>query len=423
MRNKGILAALLGAALLLTACGTVQAPAPDGEEEEEMTDKISGEFGQDDYRQLADPSMALSRQLLERVEADDDGNVFVSPVSLLAALSMLQNGADGETRAGILAAMQASGLDEDSLNRANASLLDRLQNNDSFTLTMANSVWVNDGFTLQQPFKDVLSSYYLAASEEIDAGDDASADRMNDWVKRQTNGKIEEIVQAPLSGDLVLYLLNAVYFKAPWKYPFLESATEEGAFRLSDGSRADVPIMNLQEELPYRETDQFQAVSLPYGEDGRMRMDVYVPKEGTAAEDFPAFLTAEQRNGWQDAKTRPGTVLLPKFSLSYEVELNEVLSAIGMQRAFGSDAELGRLVEEEKDKLYVSSVLQKTYLSVDEAGTEAVAVTSTSVDVTSAPLAEPFTLKADRPFTIEIRDRDSGLVLFAGKIGNPVQEK
>ncbi|WP_052245830.1 serpin family protein [Sporosarcina sp. ZBG7A] len=420
MYKKAVLAVAVSAVVVLSACGMVPAPM---KKEEPKPDKVAVSFGEDDYLKLSEPTNELGAQLVTKAEPNDDGNVFVSPVSLLMALSMLQNGADGQTRDEIKDAMQVMGMDTESINRANASLLDHLQRSDEeLKLKTANSIWVNDRFTLQERFKQITQDYYLAEAQDMDITDSKSVDRMNEWVQQATNGKIDEIVQAPLDDSLVMYLLNAVYFKASWSYPFNENATEDDDFKRTDGNLTKVPFMQLNEELPYLETDQFQAVSLPYGDEGKMTMDIYVPKEGQNLDDFLFSWTTENRTNWKGSfETRLGTVRLPKFQLDYEILLNDVLQELGMRQAFGEGAELSKLVVEDENPLFVSKVLQKTYLSVDEKGTEAAAVTSIAMDTVSAPMGEPFQFTADKPFFITIRDKEADVLLFAGKIANPVQ--
>ncbi|VDG98298.1 Serine protease inhibitor [Lysinibacillus sphaericus] len=420
MYKKAVLAVAVSAAVVLSACGMVPAPM---KKEETKPDKVAVSFGEDDYLKLSEPTNELGAQLVTKAEPNDDGNVFVSPVSLLMALSMLQNGADGQTRDEIKDAMQVMGMDTESINRANASLLDHLQRSDEeLTFMTANSIWVNDAYTLQEKFKQITQDYYLAEAQDMDITDPKSVDIMNEWVQQATGGKIEEIVQAPLDDSLVMYLLNAVYFKASWSYPFNENATEDDDFKLVDGNITKVPFMQMNEELPYLETEQFQAVSLPYGDEGKMTMDIYVPKEGQTLDDFLSSWTTENRANWKGSfETRLGTVRLPKFQLDYEILLNDVLQELGMQQAFGEGAELSKLVVEDENPLFVSKVLQKTYLSVDEKGTETAAVTSIAMDTVSVPMGEPFQFTADKPFFITIRDKEADVLLFAGKIANPVQ--
>lgn len=421
MYKKAVFAAVISAAVVLSACGTVQAPVT---KQEPNPDKTAVAYGENDYLNLSEPTNVLGEQLISKVKPDSDGNIFVSPVSFLMALSMLQNGADGETRDEILEAIHLKGIDAETINRANASLLKYLQRlKGEVTFKTANSLWLNETYTLEDDFKSVTRDYYSADTEEIDISDSKSVDRINEWVNSSTDGKIEEMVKGPLDSDLVMYLMNAVYFKGSWTYPFNEEMTEDGTFHLEGGSETTVPFMTLYESLPYFENEQFQAVSLPYGDDGKVTMDIFVPKEGHSTESFLKSWTTENRSKWNGSfKSVPGTIRMPKFQLDYDVDLVDLLKKLGMQKAFESrEADLSLLVKEEKEKLFVSDVKQKTYLSIDEIGTEAAGVTSISVSIESAPSGEPFQMVADKPFFIAIRDTEADVLLFVGKIANPAQ--
>lgn len=421
MYKKTVLAAVISAAVVLSACGTVQAPL---KKQEPKPDKTAVSYGEKDYLKLSEPTNELGKQLVSKVKPDEDGNVFVSPVSLLMALSMLQNGAKGETRDEILKTIHLKGMNEETINRANASLLKYLQrSNEELTLKTANSLWLNNSYTLQDAFKSVTRDYYSADTEEIDISNSKSADRINEWVNDSTEGKIKKMVEAPLDSDLVMYLMNAVYFKGSWTYPFNEEMTEDGEFHLEGGSETTVPFMTLYESLPYFENEQFQAVSLPYGDDGKMTMDVFVPKEGQDTESFLKSWTSENWSKWNGSfETAPGSIRMPKFQIDYDADMKDPLKELGMQKAFGGgEADLSLLVQEEKDRLFVSEVNQKTYLSIDEKGTEAAGVTSVTVSVESAPSGEPFEMAADKPFFITIRDTEADVLLFVGKIAKPVQ--
>lgn len=413
MWKKSLLAVVIAGALIAVACGKTAEPPG-------LSEAIS--FGEDDYKALGQPTAELGRQLLQQAEADEDGNIFVSPASLFMALSMLQNGAEGETKEEIIQAMQAAGADSETLNRANASYMNRvLDDLEEVELRIANSLWLSDQYTLQDDFRNLASDYYLATADEIDIENPKSADRINDWVKQSTNGKIKEMVASPLRPDLVMYLMNAIYFKAAWVHPFDENATADSIFHLADGNTANVPMMKLAADVPYMENEQFQAVSLPYGQ-GDVVMDIYVPKEGYDADSIISSRTAEERTSWRDAfEKSQGILYMPKFKLEYEVSLNDLLASIGMKKAFSSSAELSKLVEE-GSSLQVSEVLQKTYIGVDEKGTEAAAVTSIGV-TESAALGKAFEMRADKPFFFVIRDTAADIILFSGKIMKPSNDK
>ncbi|RNF41212.1 hypothetical protein EEX84_02370 [Planococcus salinus] len=248
--------------------------------------------------------------------------------------------------------------------------------------------------------------------------DPASADLINAWVSDATNGKIEEMASKPLPGSLVTMLLNAIYFNGSWQFPFSEELTEEQPFYLSDGSTADVPLMTLRSELSYLETKNFQAVSLPYGE-GEMNMHVFLPAEDSSLDKFKASMSEEKWAAWlTEFKAKEGTVMLPKFELEYEVNLNNTLQRLGMETAFSS-VDLSNMFEESSG-LFISEVKQKSYIDVNEKGTEAAAATSIMVEE-SGPAEPPFEMNVNRPFFFAITDEETGVILFMGSIENPVK--
>ena len=242
---------------------------------------------------------------------------------------------------------------------------------------------------------------------------------INQWVEEKTNGKIEEIVDSPLDPDLVTILINAIYFKGDWKYEFDESQTEDRTFYLKDGTTKDVPLMRLEEKLAYMENEVLQAVSLPYGEENEMSMNVILPKENVDSEEFQTMLTYENWQKWtSEFQVKEGTLLLPKFQLEYEATLNDMLKKLGMTTAFAKGANFGKMIQE-ADPLWISTVKQKTYLDVNEKGTEAAAATSVEIVTESFNMDGPFRMEVNRPFVIAITENKSDTILFLGEINNP----
>ena len=179
-------------------------------------------------------------------------------------------------------------------------------------------------------------------------------------MKEKTNGKIDELVDSPLDPDLVSILINAIYFKGDWKYEFDEKQTAERPFYLADGTTKDTPLMNLHEELAYMENEDFQAVSLPYGEKQEMSMNIFLPKEGL--EEFQNMLTAENWQKWSDQfQEKEGTLLLPKFQLEYEATLNDTLQKLGMTTAFAKGANFSKMIEEPEPALDQQSQTKNVY--------------------------------------------------------------
>lgn len=412
--KKKITASLVGMSLLLTMAGCGA-----GDNQSSLQIAKGVEFGEMDYETIVEPNNELGFKLLKEIETDDDGNLFISPASLLMALSMVYNGADGATKQEIAKALQMEGIDPMDLNKANASFMTMLnKDNDAIQLQVAISIWLNEKYKFQEEFAKTSQDYYNAKIEEIDITSSDSPKRINDWVEKATNGKIDKMVDGPLDDTFVAMLLNAIYFKGDWKYPFEKKNTENREFRLTDGTEKEVPFMKLEEKLSYMANNEFQVIELPYG-DGEMSMTVVLPNEGVVLDEFQSTLTSDRWEEIQSGmKSLKGTILLPKFKLSYETELNEALESLGMASAFTNQADFSKMVEGDAS-LLISKVKQKTYIDVNEEGTEAAAVTGIQMDASSAPPDDPFVMEVNRPFFIAITDDESGVVLFMGLIANP----
>jgi len=359
--------------------------------------------------------------LLKSVEADQEGNILISPTSVLIAMLMVYNGTDGETKAEIEEALQIDGLTEKEINEATKVLNEALQrNDDKIEVTLSNSLWLNDNFTFKDEFAKNMDDYFDAEIAEIDINDDASADRINGWVKKETNGLIEKLVDKPLSSDLIAYLINALYFNGTWTYEFDKNLTVDDTFFTDDGE-IEMPFMSLNEELDYFETEDLQAVKLPYGE-GEMSMQLFLPKENQSLDELVNDMTTKTWQNWQTEFTEEeGFVSLPKFKLEYETLLNEPLQQLGIEQAFiGSEANFSPMVETTMP-LFISEVKQKTAIKVDESGTEAAAATSVGIEMTSAPLEdEPFHMIVNRPFMYAIYDENAEHILFIGVMKSPI---
>ena len=407
----------------LAGCGTTDettgSTVTDEDKSASMKIADNVEYGETDYKQIVDANNVLGMKLMKDLSETEDGNIFLSPSSLYMALAMVYNGADGITKEEIANVLEAEGISREQMNQANASLITKLSSDsEEIELNIANSIWVKDSYQFLEDFTESSQDYYNAKIEAIDVTDPASADLINDWVSDATNGKIEEMAAKPLPGNLVAMLLNAIYFNGNWQFPFNEELTEEQPFFLTDGSTTEVPLMTLRREFSYLETENFQAVSLPYGE-GEMNMHVFLPAEDSSLHELKQSMDAESWAGWMtEFEEKDGTVLLPKFQMEYEVVLNDTLERLGMETAFSS-VDLSNMFESSSG-LFISEVKQKTYLDVNEQGTEAAA--ATSVDIAeSAPAEPPFEMNVNRPFFFAITDDETGVILFMGSIENPVE--
>ncbi len=343
-------------------------------------------------------------------------NLFLSPFSASVALGMTMNGAGGETWNQMREALGFGGLTEEEINAGYRSLIRVLTELDPAVETaIGNSVWTRQGFPLRAEFVDVLREFFGAEATELDFAGPSASGRINEWVRSATGGHIEEIVPDPIPPGVLMFVINAIYFNAPWTFEFDPDDTRTEPFYPEDRSPGTVPLMTIQRDFPYLETSRFQAVDLPYG-GGAFSMTVLVPGDGMRADDVLMSLDAA---AWRDVaagfEETEVELFLPRFRMEHERELKDDLAALGMVDAFSpGKADLTRLSPVD---LSISSVLQKALVEVTEEGTEAAAATVV-IGVTSAP-PPPVTVRADRPFLFFIRERLTGAILFVGKLAHP----
>ena len=353
----------------------------------------------------------------ELLQHDQGKNVFVSPSSVAIALSMLYNGATGETQQQMAKTLELQSMSLTELNQANAELKAVLENPDAgVQLAIANSLWARQGVSFKPAFMQHNQNFYGAQVTALDFAAPNATATINNWVKENTRGKISQIVDS-LKPDDVLFLLNAIYFKGTWAKAFDKSDTVNKPFYRSDGSQTRHPLMAQTGSYKYYETDQFQAVSLPYGKK-RVSMYLFLPKQSSNLSSFAKTLTAENWQQWMGRfRTQSGAVQVPRFKLEYDVSLKKALSALGMSIAF--DANKATFDELSSASTKIDQVRHKTFVEVNEEGTEAAAATSIGIIATSMPMHEPFQMVVDRPFFCAIRDNKTGTVLFMGAIVDP----
>ena len=350
--------------------------------------------------------------LLAQVNRPDE-NLFLSPLSASMALGMTMNGAAGETWNQMRDVLGFGSLAQEEINASYKSLLELLVDLDPTVETaIGNSVWTRQGFPVHSDFLDTVREAFDAEVAELDFASPAASVRINEWVKAATNGRIEDIVPAVIPDIVIMYLINAIYFKGPWTSQFDPSDTRSEPFHLDDGSTRTVPLMTLREELPYQESSRFQAVDIPYG--GRaFAMTVLLPQQGLSVDTLAATLNAGKWEDIADAFHDTDVELfLPRFRMGYERRLNDDLAAVGMVDAFDHRADFTRLSP--VAGLFISEVRQKSWVEVNEEGTEAAAATVVSIAESAVPV-----FRADRPFLFFIRERLSGTILFAGKLASP----
>jgi serpin B len=345
-------------------------------------------------------------------------NLFISPLSVGMALGMAYNGSAGETEAAMRQTLELGGLSLDDINASYRSVIDLLRNLDpSVEFTIANSLWYRQGFTPAPAFLDRVVTFFDATVTGLDFNDPGAASTINQWVDDQTNGRIPEIVTPPIPALTIAYLINAIYFKGDWTHQFDPSRTAPGPFHRADGSEASIPLMRAQGEMPlqYARAGDVQVLDLPYG-GGAYRMTIVLPDQPEALAALALRATADAWEGWVAMlDSTEAQVILPKFTLSYEQSLQDELTALGMEVAFCESPLANFTAMFPTEQACISSVKHKTFVDVNEEGTEAAAATSVEIGLTSAPP----TLTVDRPFIMAIREALSGTILFLGLIGDP----
>jgi serine protease inhibitor len=363
--------------------------------------------------------LKLFKQIISQ---EKDQNVFISPLSVSMALGMTYNGADGETQKAMQQTLELQGLSLKEVNESYQSLMELLDQLDpKVQFKIANSIWYRQGLTFQKEFIELNKTYFDALVRGLNFDDSDAAGTINNWVDENTNGKIKRIVEPPISSDMVMFLINAIYFKGLWTYQFEKEKTTDEKFFLPDGSSKSCKMMIQEGDFDYFENSDFQIISLPYG-DGDFSMIVFLPRMERDVDSLIAQLNPDIWEKWVNSfSEKEGTIQLPRFTLEYELKLNDALKTLGMAIAFEPfQADFTKLYEGPQNA-YISEVKHKSFVEVDEEGTEAAAVTSVGVAVTSVD-PEIFWMRVDRPFVFAIRENNSQTILFIGKVIDPTFE-
>ncbi len=344
-----------------------------------------------------------------------DKNIFISPLSISLSLAMTYNGAVGETKTAMQNTLRFPDLTADEINLYFQSLSNSLLNLDpEVKLGIANSIWYRKGLTVLPEFVTVNQTYYNAEVQALDFSSSASVGKINNWVAAKTNDKIPKVIDN-ISDDLVMFLINAIYFKGQWTYEFKKDATAEGPFHETPERQSVVPFMKQEGTFNYYSNDSLQMVEMPYGQ-GNFSMIILLPANGHSVTDLAVTLTPEKWNEWTDSMVKSNVAIsMPRFKFEYEKVLNADLTALGMGNAFSDLADFSGI--NGTGGLYISFVKHNSFVEVNEEGTEAAAVTVTGISLTSAnpePLFIPFI--ADHPFIFAIRETTTNTILFMGKV-------
>ncbi len=344
-------------------------------------------------------------------------NLMISPLSVSMALGMTLNGARGATQDAMGQTLGFTGMTNDQINTTYAELIDGLTNLDpTVQMQIANSIWYSPILQVEQDFKDVNTTYFNAQIRSLNFSAPGAAGIINGWVSDATHGKIPTIVPDPIPDSILMYLINAVYFKGSWTHQFDPANTHGGTFHLSNGSTVPCEMMSTKDTVSHSISGELTVVDLPYGMAG-FSMTILLPPQGISVDQFIADLSAEKVAAWTTSlSTSEVKLYMPKFKLTYKETLNGVLKQLGMGIAFSDAADFTGI--DKRGNLAISEVLHKTFIQVDEEGTEAAAVTSVGVGATAIGPGIP-TIMLDRPFVYIIREQASGTILFIGKLAQP----
>ncbi|AFC32896.1 proteinase inhibitor I4, serpin [Paenibacillus mucilaginosus 3016] len=423
--RKGTLAVLLAAAVLMAACGS----KPPAVQETPLPKEAPAAFDSSEAKRTFTPAdldkrvvsaqNAFGLRLHGQLAAEHPAqNLFVSPYSAAAALSMVYHGAEGTTRQEIGRVLQAVGLNLEEWNRGSRVLKDLLEHSGAGNrLNIANSIWLRKDFEIREDFVKRNREEYGAEVSELDFTKDSAADLINEWVRKRTEEKIQGIVKAPIPEDLIMYLINAVYFHGTWSLPFLKEDTVPAPFYASPDARTEVKMMKRSGRFAYQQKDGYQAIRLPYrGE--KISMLVVLPDEGWSLAKLQEQLGKDEAFWTRQMPYTEGTIELPRFKLEASYDLIPALKELGMREAFVDGAAKFSGISEEPVK--ISEVAHKSYLQVDEEGTEAAAVTSIGITKsTSVSAVHPFHMTVNRPFLLAIQSSETGSLLFLGSIYKP----
>ncbi len=362
---------------------------------------------------------AFGMELFGKVSEAHQGNLLISPLCASAVLTMLLNGCEGETYSQLKNTLAyPEDMDLQDINETYMMLVKQLLEVDpKVTMSLANAAFYREQFNVKQPFKDILIQDFLANIQALNFQEPAALNTINQWASNNTNGKITEVLNE-ISSDAVMFLMNALYFKGDWTYQFDKNETVKSSFNTEDGNQIQVDMMKGAIGSKRTNYNGATIIELPYG---RTNFSMVVMLPNTNLDQFIGDLdgsgwnsittSLDDQNEWSEID-----VLMPKFKFSNEKYLNDQLQSMGMIDAFSYiDADLSGIAD---DNIFVSFVKQNTFVEVNEEGTEAAAVTSVGITVTS--LAHNFNI--NKPFIFVIRERTSNTLIFIGKVMNPLEK-
>lgn len=401
------------AVVLLTGCNLTDSGSDD-DKRQQMRDLTAQE------QILVENANDFSFSVLDRLaQTTTEESFFVSPLSITMAFGMALNGTDGETYDQMRDFFGNKGLTNTEINKAFRDLISLLTELDpKVRMEIANSVWYRRGFEVIQDFLDVNQEYFDAEIADLNFADPSAVDIINGWINDKTNGLIDKMIEE-IGPDVVMYLINAIYFKADWTIQFDPEDTRDEPFTTGAGNKVTVPMMRVKDSFGYAESSNWYVVDLPYGS-GDFSFTAFLPKDHTNLSAFAGSLTKEEFVSITSQIDKDTvSVYMPRFEIDFDYEdIMDELIAMGLTLPFDPDAaDFSRINAEEQ--LFISDVMHRAVIKVDEEGSEAAAVTVIEISRTSAGPVE-LSIRLDRPFLFFIRENSSNSILFMGKYAGPL---
>lgn len=393
------------------------------------TNENSEEFGKDTPRYdipLSTKSGEINAQVQkfsfglyrEVAQSEKKENFCISPLSASLCLGMILNGADGNTYAEMQETLGYDGFTNQQINEYVQMMQTELPKLDGRTIfTNANSLWIKDGYTLLPEFIRINTTYYDAevSNEPFDNG---TLDKINGWCNTKTKGLIPKIIDN-IPEDMISCLVNAIYFKGVWSKEFKKSETKDETFYLANGQIMKVPTMKRSGSELYYSDEEVKAIELPYG-NGAFSMVLFIPAhpDKKNIDEVIASLSQETWQRWNEQmRLAETTIHLPRFLIETEKDLIEIMETLGIKDAFDKyTAQFSKMCEK---SLHIGLLKQKTYIELNESGTEAAAVTIGGMTDSAAPSPFPVDIRFDHPFGYVLKEKSTGAILFAGKVGRP----
>lgn len=372
-------------------------------------------------KELVESNNKFGFNVFKEISKDEkDKNVFISPLSISMALTMTYNGARDNTKAEMSKVLEYEGIDDDKINHGYKALNSYLENIDkNIELNVGNSIWVKEGKDINKEFININKNTFGAKVDNLDFSKASSVDKINSWIEKSTNKMIKDMLKGPISSDVIMYLINAIYFKGDWQDPFDKNSNVTDEFTNSKGEKSKVDFMRKfanSDKIFYGEKEDFKTIKMPY-DSGKVSMYAVLPKEGL---DIDSFINTLDIDKWNSIKKSIGkekeavNVSFPKFQIKYGTkELKEPLMDLGMKDAFSRIANFDGISEYTR----ISSVLHQAKIEVNEKGSEAAAATIVEMmETTMLIIEDPKEFIANRPFMFIMEDEESGTILFMGKL-------